>query len=132
MLIGRSPPLAEVPAEIRIDPKGATPTEFIVVAPVGFNFTEDCLVSPGDNNEIESCEVMFPNVAGYAAARIKTRPGGLSRPTEYVVVDSAAPEKLGALVTRSFEVLLSKPFFCACVRATLSWRFCSTTHPDKS
>jgi hypothetical protein len=91
MLIGRSPPLAEVPAEIRIDPKGATPTEFIVVAPVGFNFTEDCLVSPGDNNEIESCEVMFPNVAGYAAARIKTRPGGLSRPTEYVVIRIITP-----------------------------------------
>jgi len=115
MLISRSPPLAEVPCEVRIDPKGATPSEFIVVAPVGFNFTESCLVQPGDNNEIVSCEVTA-NVAGYAAARLRTRPGGLNRPTEYVVVDSAVPEQTrSSRDMRSFEVLVLKPFSCLCV-----------------
>jgi len=90
LLVSRSPPLAEVMAEIRIDPKNTRPTEFLVVAPPGFNFTEDCLVEPGDDNEIVSCAAAG-NVAGFASARLVAKPGGLGRPTQYVVIRITTP-----------------------------------------
>jgi len=88
--VTRSPPLAIVQAEVIIDPKTTRPTEFIIVAPPGFNFTENCLVRSGDNNEIIAC-AQAADVGGHAAARLTTKAGGLDRRTEFVIIEITSP-----------------------------------------
>lgn len=87
----RAPPIAEVSAEVSIDPKGMAPTEAIVVAPPGFNFTEDCLESPGDNNELVSCEYLPGLIAGRSSAKLTFQESGLLQPTSYVMIKIVTP-----------------------------------------
>ncbi|CAE8736426.1 unnamed protein product, partial [Polarella glacialis] len=84
----KSPPLAEVDAEVTFDPKSASPDELIIVAPAGFNFTADCLISGGDNKEVKSC-VYMGNIAGRAAARLSTI--RLTSILQYVVIRIKTP-----------------------------------------
>jgi len=90
VVAGRTPPMAEIDAEIIVKPKATRPTELIVVAPPQFNFTTDCLVSGGLNNEVQSC-YRTGNVANRAAAVIVCREGGLLAPPEDVRIRIIAP-----------------------------------------
>jgi len=64
----RSPPMAQIDVDLMVDPKSASPDELILVAPLGFNFTTNCLVT-SQNNQVLSCR-QAGNVAGRASARL--------------------------------------------------------------
>eukprot|EP00927_Polykrikos_kofoidii_P043809 TRINITY_DN37909_c0_g1_i1.p1 TRINITY_DN37909_c0_g1~~TRINITY_DN37909_c0_g1_i1.p1 ORF type:complete len:2477 (+),score=440.02 TRINITY_DN37909_c0_g1_i1:179-7432(+) len=93
--MGAAPPMAEVGIDLFIDPKTWAPTEAILVAPLGYNFTTDCLVSPGDFDEVSSCERMPDTIAGRAAALLIFNTGGLLEPTAYVVLKVKSPPDNG-------------------------------------
>ncbi|CAJ1440618.1 unnamed protein product, partial [Effrenium voratum] len=83
----RSPPMAEIDVDLVVDPKSSQPDELILVAPLGFNFTTNCLVA-SQNNDVLSCR-LFGNVAGRAAALLTTV--RLTSILEYVVIKVRAP-----------------------------------------
>lgn len=87
---GRSPPEAQIQAELNLEPRGTRPNEILLVAPDGFNFTEDCLHDGGTTGEIVSCQRTTP-VAGREAAVIRAIPTGLSRPPQYLVIKIITP-----------------------------------------
>ena len=37
--------MAQIDVDLAVDPKAAQPDELILVAPLGFNFTQNCLVA---------------------------------------------------------------------------------------
>jgi len=90
VVAGRSPPMAEIDVELIIDPKATRPTELLVVAPLQFNFVADCLVSGGQNNEVQSC-YRTGNVTNRSAAVIVCREGGLLEPPQSVRIRVIAP-----------------------------------------
>lgn len=83
--------MSEVSVELVIDPKSTTPDMLILVAPMLYNFTEDCLVRGGDAGEIISCTPTTPDSSGKAAAVLRTKPGGLQRQTDFVVIRITTP-----------------------------------------
>jgi hypothetical protein len=54
----RSPPMAEIQVTITIDPKSVSPTEFWLVAPLGYNFTDDCFgsVEKTHSSQVTACQ----------------------------------------------------------------------------
>jgi len=86
-----APPMAEVDVELVVDPRSTAPTELLLMAPLMFNFTEDCLVRGGESGEIVSCTLLAPDSSGRAMARLKTKEGGLTAPTDYVVIRIKTP-----------------------------------------
>eukprot|EP00971_Amphidinium_carterae_P271881 5395296-Amphidinium_carterae.1 len=74
----RTPPVAQVEIGIFLDPRGTGANEFIIVAPLGYNFSQNCLVLGGPNNEIVGCAGTAP-IANQSAARL-TASGPLTDP----------------------------------------------------
>jgi len=89
---GRSPPEAEIQAELNFDPKGTLPNEILLVAPDAFNFTENCLHDGGTTGEILTCERTLP-VAGREAALIRGLETGITRPPQYLVIKIVTPSQ---------------------------------------
>jgi hypothetical protein len=87
---GRSPPMAEIEVMMTIDPRGTMPTEFLMVAPDNYNFTENCLVQGGANGEIIAC-YRIEDVAGRQAAALVVKPPGLLKPLEDVIIAIVCP-----------------------------------------
>lgn len=71
------PPTAIVAAQMTMDFQSTNPTEIFVVAPSGFNFTEDCLEQGGLNGEIVAC-TQAADIMGRAAARLTSNSDGVS------------------------------------------------------
>ncbi|CAK0793697.1 unnamed protein product [Prorocentrum cordatum] len=71
------PPTAVVAAQVAIDLQSTHPTELLIVAPSGFNFTEDCLQQGGWNGEIVAC-AQDADIMGRASARLTSSSGGIS------------------------------------------------------
>lgn len=92
---GAAPPVAEVIAQVRFDPKKLMPTTAILVAPLGFNFTVACLVYGGDFNEVLGCELMEETIANRAVARLTLKNGGLDAPPEFVQIKIMTPPMNG-------------------------------------
>jgi len=92
--VGRSPPMAEINCEVRVDPKTVVPTQLRIIAPPGFNFTDDCLVNGGDNGEIVSCR-RSTDIASRASAILRTQPGGINVETSYVIIKIVTPDQTG-------------------------------------
>jgi len=89
----RSPPMAEIEVTMTIDPRGARPTEFLIVAPKNFNFTEDCLTKGGLDDEIWQCFKTDP-VADRQAAVLKVRnPMGLLVPLTGLIIKVIMPDR---------------------------------------
>jgi hypothetical protein len=86
----RSPPMAEIQVEMTIDPKGLMPTEFLMVAPKDYNFTDNCLHDGGKNNEIQSC-VRTTDFAGRQAAILTVKEPGLVAPVTDLVIKVVCP-----------------------------------------
>mmetsp|Transcript_104286 Transcript_104286/g.262459 ORF Transcript_104286/g.262459 Transcript_104286/m.262459 type:complete len:3286 (+) Transcript_104286:57-9914(+) len=86
-----APPMAEVDVELVVDPRSTAPTELLLMAPLMFNFTQDCLVRGGESGEIVSCTLLPPDSSGRAMARLITKAGGLTAPTDYVVIRIKTP-----------------------------------------
>jgi len=97
----RSPPVAVIDAELVIDPKSATPDELIIIAPPGFNFTENCLVNNGEFGQVKSCGY-YGAVAGRAAAILKTE--RLTGILQYVTLAITTPDQNPALTSWFMEV----------------------------
>jgi hypothetical protein len=70
----RSPPLAEIPVSLSVDPRGSNPTELILVAPHHFNITDNCLVDGA--SAVASC-VRTADVFGRQAALLRIPEPGL-------------------------------------------------------
>eukprot|EP00747_Dinoflagellata_sp_TGD_P114215 gnl/TRDRNA2_/TRDRNA2_171884_c2_seq2.p1 gnl/TRDRNA2_/TRDRNA2_171884_c2~~gnl/TRDRNA2_/TRDRNA2_171884_c2_seq2.p1 ORF type:complete len:1154 (-),score=217.53 gnl/TRDRNA2_/TRDRNA2_171884_c2_seq2:87-3071(-) len=87
---GKSPPMANVIVELQVDPKGARPTELVLVAPPFFDFPDNCLYDAGQKAEVKSCERTMP-VKGLAAAKLTLQDGGLREPTEYLRIIVKTP-----------------------------------------
>lgn len=96
----RSPPVAVIDAELVIDPKSATPDELIIIAPPGFNFTENCLVNNGEFGQVKSCGY-YGAVAGRAAAILKTE--RLTGILQYVTLAITTPDQNPALTSWFME-----------------------------
>eukprot|EP00929_Paragymnodinium_shiwhaense_P030622 TRINITY_DN1731_c0_g1_i1.p1 TRINITY_DN1731_c0_g1~~TRINITY_DN1731_c0_g1_i1.p1 ORF type:complete len:3325 (+),score=634.57 TRINITY_DN1731_c0_g1_i1:113-10087(+) len=99
-----APPMAEVPAEVLVEPRNLRPTEAIVVAPIGFNFTQDCLEAAGDSNEMIACARQDFLIAGRAVALLTFQPGGLVFPPSYMMIRIVTPADNGQ--DKSWYVLL--------------------------
>merc|ERR1719313_2079496 len=56
ILAPKSPPMSRVPVEVSLDPKETMPNELLVVAPLDFNFTDDCLVESGTGDVALDCQ----------------------------------------------------------------------------
>merc|ERR1740121_1796240 len=56
-----------------------------------YNFTDDCLVRGGENDEIVSCAPAPADPSGKAVARLRTKQGGLVGPTVFVVIRVTTP-----------------------------------------
>lgn len=84
----RAPPLAVVQALVSFDPQSTNPDQLILVAPSGFNFTSNCLINGGPNNEVLSCTIIG-DIAGRAAAKLTTV--RLSGPVEGFVLGVTTP-----------------------------------------
>jgi len=88
----RSPPLASVEVTFTIDPLATTPASFTIVAPLGFNVTDNCLISGGLNNEMSDCQP-GPLVAGRPSMRLTCRGGRLTNLARNVKVRIKTPKK---------------------------------------
>lgn len=86
-----APPMAEVTVEMKVDPRSTKPDELYLMAPLLFNFTEDCLVRRGTGDVIKSCQFWRMDASGRAVARILTKAGGLTAATDYVVIRIITP-----------------------------------------
>jgi hypothetical protein len=81
---------------INVNPKATLPSELVIIAPAGFNFTDDCLFSGGINDEITAC-TRIENLEGLtnspprARARLVCKAGGLTEPTQYVQIYVVTP-----------------------------------------
>jgi len=85
-----APPEATVTARITLALASTMPSEIFIVAPLGFNFTEDCLEQGGWNGEIVSCTPVN-NVAGRATARLVCKSGGISGDVSGIWVSVTSP-----------------------------------------
>jgi len=83
----RSPPMAAIDVNLVVDPKSSQPDELILVAPLGFNFTPNCLVT-SSFNRVTSCQ-LHGNVAGRASARLTV--ARLTSVLEQVVIKVTTP-----------------------------------------
>eukprot|EP00929_Paragymnodinium_shiwhaense_P030623 TRINITY_DN1731_c0_g2_i1.p1 TRINITY_DN1731_c0_g2~~TRINITY_DN1731_c0_g2_i1.p1 ORF type:complete len:3304 (+),score=505.88 TRINITY_DN1731_c0_g2_i1:116-10027(+) len=91
----RAPPMAAVPAEVLIKPKAWKPTEALVVAPVGFNFTQDCFQAAGEDNELISCARQSYTIAERAVALLTFKAGGLRAPPTSMMIRVRTPADNG-------------------------------------
>jgi hypothetical protein len=85
----RSPPMAEIEVSLLIDPQQTTPTSIVLVAPLGFNFTSNCLVTGG--GFILGCEPTS-SIAGLPAATLGCKPGGLTEVITNLRVKVSTPD----------------------------------------
>jgi len=85
----RSPPMAEIEVSLLIDPQQTTPTSLVLVAPLGFNFTSNCLVTGG--GFILGCEPSR-SIAGLPAATLDCKPGGLNQVITNLRVKVTTPD----------------------------------------
>jgi len=88
----RSPPMAEVQVEVSIDPKGTMPTQLLMVAPINYNFTANCLHNGGKNSQILSCSRTAP-VANREAAILTLAEPGLLAPMTDLIINIVCPPK---------------------------------------
>ncbi|CAE7834047.1 unnamed protein product, partial [Symbiodinium sp. KB8] len=68
----RSPPLASIIVSLDVTPALDAPTLLRVIAPLGFNFTENC-IGPGDSVYIESCVPGQVTPSGRSTAELTVR-----------------------------------------------------------
>lgn len=85
----RSPPMAEIEVSLLIDPQQTTPTSLVLVAPLGFNFTSNCLVNGG--GFILGCEPSR-SIAGLPAATLACKHGGLNEVITNLRVKVTTPD----------------------------------------
>jgi hypothetical protein len=85
-----APPEATVTARITVTLASTTPSEMFIVAPLGFNFTDDCLVQGGWNGEIVACTPV-DSVAGRATARLTCQSGGITGEVSGIQVSVTSP-----------------------------------------
>jgi len=87
----RAPPVAEVNVGIYVEPGINAPTSLVVVAPLLFNFSTDCLVNGG--GFVSSCSPNTPMPDGRKTALLKVLEPGLQRPTTGLIIKVQTPAK---------------------------------------
>jgi hypothetical protein len=85
----RSPPMAEIEVSLLIDPQNTVPTSLVLVAPLGFNFTTNCLVTGA--GFILGCEPSR-SIAGLPTATLACRDGGLNEVIRNLRVKVTTPD----------------------------------------
>ena len=56
--------MAEIDVDLMVDPQAARPDELVLVAPLGFNFTANCLVASRGAQGVEVEEVALRGLDG--------------------------------------------------------------------
>jgi len=89
VLSARAPPIAEVEVALALTVGIQKPTTLIVVAPLLFNFSSDCLVSGG--SQILSCSPSTPMPDGRKTAALATVDQGISGSLQGVIIKVQTP-----------------------------------------
>jgi len=88
--VSRAPPTAEIELSLFIDPHLSIPTEFKVVAPVGFNFTGPCLVA--GQPFVTECNPGQPFADGRSTAVLTCQESGIRNPIPDLRIKVTTPK----------------------------------------
>eukprot|EP00928_Gymnodinium_smaydae_P087582 TRINITY_DN7182_c0_g2_i1.p1 TRINITY_DN7182_c0_g2~~TRINITY_DN7182_c0_g2_i1.p1 ORF type:complete len:1549 (+),score=405.83 TRINITY_DN7182_c0_g2_i1:4012-8658(+) len=89
--VARAPPTADVVIALLVNPGISVPTELRVVAPIGFNFSEKCLIAGGD--DVVDCNPGKPMPDGRATAVLKVAEGGIRGQPRDIRIVTSTPAK---------------------------------------